>query len=322
MKKEDKKLGDTRKLSNVYDMKSRKRIENSTSGKQRVFSDGEKNKTSSDAKRRAYNVRKKKIMRFVRGGFLVLVAAGIVFSLLLFVSSMFFKVEKINVVYTNSEEDKKFSPHYSTKEIINVSEIDKDDNLLFLSLSSAGKKIINSLSYIYDVDVEKDYPHTVKIIISQSKEVFSVKTDNSYYILNEFAEVLGTCSKKEAEKYTLLTGMKIAEIKIGDVIPLTKNSEKIISFLKEFGECNIKKMTKIDLTDVDNIIMNYDKRITVDYGVVEDKENDVSAKRKLALMKKTLEKEDSMNKTQRGSLNMTIPDKAYFRAETDSKSKK
>ena len=77
------------------------------------------------------------------------------------------------------------------------------------------------------------------------------------------------------------------------------------------------KITKVNLTDMNDIYMTYDGRIEIHMGKMSDEANGVTAWKKIQLAKKSLDAEDKENPEQKGTLNMTISKKAYFKAESD-----
>lgn len=73
----------------------------------------------------------------------------------------------------------------------------KDDNLLFLN-SEKLKSEIEELSFYYQVDsIDKVYPNTLKVKVTERKECFALKFDGMYYILDDDFYVLRVSSKKE-----------------------------------------------------------------------------------------------------------------------------
>ena len=77
------------------------------------------------------------------------------------------------------------------------------------------------------------------------------------------------------------------------------------------------KITSVDFTDLNDIYMEYDNRIEIHIGKMSDEANGVTPWKKLSLAKKSLDAEDKENPEQKGTLNMTISKKAYFKADTD-----
>ena len=70
----------------------------------------------------------------------------------------------------------------------------------------------------------------------------------------------------------------------------------------------IKKITSIDISDVQKVTMVYDGRIELDIG------NTGSVERKLALAAKVIEREDEIDPTQFGIIDLgSVEGKAFFR---------
>ena len=69
---------------------------------------------------------------------------------------------------------------------------------------------------------------------------------------------------------------------------------------------SIDKITAIDLTNMSDVIVTYDARLKLQLGTLSGLE------RKLALAQRVITRENELNPTQYGIINLTVGGKAYF----------
>ncbi len=306
------KVEDTQKImGNVYDISSKKPLR--TTRVRRAPSENSQYKTG-DNKRKKHSLSRKKRKRILRLSLLSLFLIGVIFAIVVLISHIFFKVDTVTVEYTNKAHNSK--RYYTDEEVELNSSIENGDNLLFLGSSSVTKKLEKNLPYISQANIKKDFPSGVIIELTECSKVYCYKTKSGYYLADENGKFLEKTTAEDIKKYTVVVYKEIEAEKIGEEIVLGKDTDTIVSYLELIRKSGLK-ITHIDFTDMNDVYMDYDNRIKIHIGKMSDEENGVTAWKKLQLAKKSLDAEDSVNPKQKGTLNMTISKKAYFKAESE-----
>lgn len=299
-----KKLADTQEFGNVYDISSKKPL-NSTH-KRHVPAQNSEYKTG-DTKRKNHSNSRKKRRRILRVSLFFFFLIAVLFSAVLLLSQVFCKVDTVTVEYTNKAVNSK--RYYTDKEVTLNSSVEKGDNLLFISSAEVSQKLEKNLPYISSAVVKKDFPSGVIIQLTECKKVYSFNG----YLADENGKFL---DKAKGDDYTKITCKKVEVSVIGEKITIGNDTDAILSYLELIRKSGMN-ITSVDFTDMNDIYMNYDNRISIHIGKMSDEENGVTAWKKLQLAKKSLDAEDKQNPEQKGTLNMTISKKAYFKADTD-----
>ncbi len=244
--------------------------------------------------------RKKIIIRTLIG--IVFFCVGIVLAL-----TLFFNINKIVV-----SGDKV----YSDKEIIDASGVNMGDNLIFLSKAELNEEISSELAYVGSAKIKRRLPSTLEIIITKTEPYMSVAKDGYYILLDRNGKVLEKDLETVGENIILANLGEISSIKVGETIVLKEEKvfAKLDNVLAECENVGITEITTVDLSDIYNIKLVYQGRITLELGET-DKENLSS---KLALGKAAIEKQDEENSLYRGTINLTVDGKGYWSEEVST----
>lgn len=244
--------------------------------------------------------RKKIIIRTLIG--IVFFCVGIVLAL-----TLFFNINKIVV-----SGDKV----YSDKEIIDASGVNIGDNLIFLSKAELNEEISSELAYVGSAKIKRRLPSTLEIIITKTEAYMAVAKDGYYILLDRNGKVLEKDLETVGENIILANLGEISSIEVGEIISL--KSEKVFAKLNDvISECEnvgVTEITTVDLSDIYNIKLVYQGRITLELGET-DKENLSS---KLALGKAAIERQNEENNNYRGTINLTVDGKGYWSEEVST----
>ena len=106
----------------------------------------------------------------------------------------------------------------------------------------------------------------------------------------------------------VVTGLKVRSGVVGQKIQIQSNSswEAYQKVLKAMKSAKMRDITALDLTHQTSITMVYDDRIDIIVGSTADLE------RKLGLGVKVLKEQDAVTKEMTGTLDISIPGRAYF----------
>ncbi len=247
--------------------------------------------------RRRKNRRKKIIIRSVLG--LAFLCIGVVVALMLF-----FNINKITVTGDTV---------YSTEEIIRVSDVEIGDNLIFLSKTKLNNKIAEELPYVRSVKVKRKLPSTLELQVTKTEGYMAIASDGYFTLLDKSGKVLERDLEIIGENIVLANLGEVTSANVGEIVVLknAKTFEKLEKVLAECENVKIKDITAIDLSDIYNIKLVYQGRITLELGET----NDNNLHSKLALGKESIDIQDKENNLYRGTINLTVDGKGYLSPE-------
>ena len=248
--------------------------------------------------RKRRNRRKKLIFRGVIGGFFLLAAVILVLI-------MFFNINSITV----SGDDV-----YSNTDIIEASDVKTGDNLIFVSAKKINKKITENLPYVKSVKIKRHLPATLEIVVTKTVAEYGVLIDTQYSLLDGDGKVLEKGLDFVGENIIVANLGKVTSAETGKIIELedSKIFDKLIKLKSAFSETGLTGITSADLTNIYDIRLVYEGRITLILGETDSD----SLVHKLALAKEAIKTQDEENNTYRGTINLTVSGKAYWAEET------
>lgn len=261
---------------------------------------GDERIVNRTALRRKKNRRKKLIIRSVIC-FLFL-CIGIILVL-----TMFFNINEITVTGDTV---------YSADDIITSSDVIAGDNLIFISKNEINEKISTELPYVDSVKIKRHLPSGLELIITKTEAKYAIIQDGYYTLLNKNGKVLESGLEFIGENITLINMGEIISADLGmNVAPENeKVFDKLILVSDACEECGLTDITSIDLSDIYNIKLVYQGRITLELGET-DKDN---TSKKLALGKAAIETQNEENEYYRGTINLTVEGKGYWSEETST----
>lgn len=248
--------------------------------------------------RKRRNRRKKMIIRTVLGSFFLLVATVLVLVL-------FFNINQITVSGDGV---------YSEADVITASDVKIGDNLIFLSSKKINTKLTENLPYIGSVKIKRRLPATLEIVVTKTEAEYAVMTDGAYALLDGNGKVLEKGLSFVGENITVANLGKVTSADTGKTIVLENEQifEKLLELKKAFGETGLSGITSVDITNIYDIKLVYQGRITLILGETDGN----SLVHKLSLAKEAIKTQDTENDSYRGTINLTVSGKAYWAEET------
>ena len=280
---------------------SQRRADNSRSQRSRSNA-RERIRPSDNANGRKRNERKiSKIKRkIIFYGALSLSIIAIVVALSL---TVLFKINTISI---------KGNEVYSQKEISAVLPIEKEANLFLIDKDRAEEKVIENLPYIYSVDIKRKLPSTVVVTITETPQVYCISNaDKSYTYLDDTFKVLEEhgLSKPEGaieiKNAKLKSGIKGQRAQFADK-KLAKNIRGLTDLVKK---TSVEKVSAIYSKDINNNYIEYDSRITIKLGTLDN------AEKKLYAALAATEKLNETNPQAKGEITATDDKQVYFTAK-------
>lgn len=186
----------------------------------------------------------------------------IVVVAVIFVMSVMFRVSDIRV---------NGNTHYTDNEIINAIDIEEGDNLFFFDRFAAISRVFAKLPYVEEVTVTRHLPNRVIIDVVESKAVAYIPLGAEYWTIDKNCKVLGKAAEGEESELVEITGFQPGTLFINE--PLTtadgeqRPVEHLTAILQQVLSRNlIGTVTRVDMTNVNAVIMYYGNDYTVKLG--------------------------------------------------------
>lgn len=246
------------------DNKSRQRAKQNNGKRQqsmqksgRVTSDGERLQTvnintplsEEEIKRREKSRKKRKlVLKVIKWiTILAIIIGGTIYAML----SPIFNIKEVEVL-GNSK--------ISSETIISLSGITIDQNMFSFRTSDVSESIKQN-AYIDTVDIHRDLPDKISIVVSERKTTYMIKFGNAYAYINNQGYILEITNQEVA--VPILTGYETPDenIKEGNRLD-TADLERLNDVLKIMEAAsssgnNLKNLiTQIDMSDKSNYILN------------------------------------------------------------------
>lgn len=252
--------------------------------------------------RKRKNRIKKLILRAVLGT--TILVAGVIIAILLF-----FNINKISVTGDMI---------YTAEEIITASEVENGDNLVFLSKKKVNDLIAKKLPYVGEVKIKRRLPAHLEIIIVKTDACFSVSQDGKYTILDCSGKVLEANLESNRENLINLNAGKMTYAVAGELAQfedakLFSRAQEIYNMAKKV---ELTDLTAMNVTNLYNIKLEYQGRITIKLGNVEGEKLET----KLEFGKSIIDKQNNEDNQFRGVLDLTIDKEGHLLEETSEPS--
>ena len=206
------------------------------------------------------------------------------------------------------------SSTYSHAEIEQASGVTQGSNLLFLNLQQTARQIEETLPNLVDVEIRRKLPNTLVIAYDETTMAYAVQTgENAFAVTNSGFKVLSHMNAQPEGTVLVVTGMPPLSAREGTVLsfvndPGSKDEtlQAMLGIAAAISESGAEKIDEINVTDLQNLYLIYDGRVLVKLGGASQLES------KLQLCVNSMQKEDAIDTTHGGTLNLTVPGYAYF----------
>ena len=190
--------------------------------------------------------------------FLFISITGIVLSL-----TVFFNIDTITV---------KGNGRYSADEIIENCGIREGDNLFRISTGDAADRIIEEFEYIDNVTIDRSFPSSLVINVTEAKPVMSFRGTGYYYLVSKAGRILESGLSEPAENTFVVTGIDLAGYRDGEFISAAKTPaiETLQTINAVCEEVGFPALSRVDLNSVVDIRLYVEDRIRVDVGSITD----------------------------------------------------
>ena len=201
-------------------------------------------------------VRLKRIL-ISAGIFTAVVIIGIILSL-----TVLFKTEKIDI-----EGDY----YYTNEQIEAFSNVSLQQNIFLGAMNSTPEEIVDNLPYVESAVISFAIPDTITIKIRNAVPTYAVKDGNGYLVVSAKGRILDTVNFKTDDLIELKCG-EIKDKSKGKYISIDGKdiSELLEKIAKSLAVNEVENVTGLDISDPNNITIDYDNRIKINLGEFED----------------------------------------------------
>ena len=220
-----------------------------------------------------------------------------------------FAVLSLTVLFNVSEvKVAKAGKHYQPEQIIEAADVDVGDNMVATNWDRVKEKVERKLPYVLSLEIKKTVSGKITFSVVDDTATLVFKTSKGYALADANCKVLEIVKEKPKSKgLTLLTVKNRINADPGETISFADDGESILydtisTAIKNSGIGNI---TGIDISDPENIYLEYQNRYRLYLGNSEDIEY------KLREAKKIIAEEDENDPNQIGEINLSILKKVY-----------
>jgi len=217
-----------------------------------------------------------------------------------------------------------FSPTFNTKyinvlggkkvgsqKIVQLSEIYYGQNIFKINISKARQQIKNGEPYIEEVKINRIFPNSIEMNISERIPVGAVEYMGSYILVDRNGYALEITTEIKEKNIVELRGITLNRVTIGRKISegeldKLKTSLCLLGLLEKNNL--ISKVEYIDVKDTKNVIMFVDKRLDIKIGSAEELNSAALCKYRLDFLKAIIEK---IPENQSGDIDLTADNPVF-----------
>ena len=207
---------------------------------------------------------------------------------------------------------------YAKEEIIAASGITEGKSLIFADLDEAAAAIERTLPYTDNVKLTKKLPDGIVIRFEETFKAFAFQISGGMYALTNSDMKVLELSTTVPEGVALITGANPVKTYVGEVLSFVKPSEDkeeeiqdktfelLLEITQGIAQNGTKDISLINVADVNSIYLIYQQRIVLKLG------DSTELASKLSLGNRVINEENTIDPSQCGTIDLTIPKKAYF----------
>lgn len=203
-------------------------------------------------------------MTLAKLGLLALVVILLVLAL-----TIFFRVDTIRI---------EGNRQYEAREILEVADIKKGDNMFFINKSEVSERLFRELPYVCNVTIIRRFPSSVTLRIEESAAAAILQYRGTSYVLNAKAKVMEELAGVPDTFSAEIVGLKVEAPEIGKVLEGTLQEDKdrieelsgLLTVLEQQGLLTQAQSIRLDYSD--HLLMEYAGRfhVLIPYGADYD----------------------------------------------------
>lgn len=160
---------------------------------------------------------------------------------------------------------------YDEKDIISASSLDYGQNIFIADRAKASEKIEEKYPYIEEAEIHLSIPNALKIKVTEATPKYYIQDGTRYYIISKNSKLLEEVIERDQDIPTII-GCKLKNPKVGETVDV--ENKKVITVLNEVADSMtanaVTGIKEINLSDMSNIELNYQNRITIVIGMPDD----------------------------------------------------
>ena len=173
---------------------------------------------------------------------------------------VFFRVEEITVAGSTT---------YTEQQIIDASGVELEDNLFLIRKVPTGRKILNALPYIKDVNIRRALPNGLQITVNECIPVAALEgEEDTWWLMDSSGKLLEQGDETLAKPYMKISGLTALMPSAGGRLAVSVEEstkldslKSILAALEERGM--FADANSMDLSAVSEIRMIYQDHFTV-----------------------------------------------------------
>ncbi len=184
----------------------------------------------------------------------ILVVASIVAA-----CTVFFRVESV-VVEENAR--------YSQEQVLSVAGVELGSNLMLTPKEQVAQRIYAALPYVEHVEVQKRFPTTLKLVITEANPVAVVKSNGEEWIIDSSGKFLEKSDEALSLQYIAVEGLEVLSPAQGKQVEVEEVDATrlsglltLLSVLEKYDM--VTDISRVDISSATEIVLSYDNRIQV-----------------------------------------------------------
>lgn len=262
-------------------------------------------KTDNTRRREKFERYRRRRRVFMVTGFVLFFAVlvvGVIFG-----AKVLFQVDNIQVTGET---------RYSADEIRTAAGITTEDNLLLVNTGRSAAAVDALFPYLGKVEVRRHLPDTVEIYVEEATPSRAFEVGNQYLLVSDAGRILETTATLP-EGMLCVKGLELESTEPAKNIVIRDDTaaEAYEEIFAALAKENFTGITSVDFTDVYDITMLYDGRITMRLGSPSNLDYKIRFGMKIV----TGADGDGLGKNDRGVLDLSLVrdnNKAYFTTES------
>jgi len=163
---------------------------------------------------------------------------------------------------------------YTNEQILAVGGVTKGSNLIRTNTDIIEQRLLDTLPYVEEVSVKKDYPNSLIIEIKEAEKCAEIENAGRYCILSRKGNVLEVDNPNRDTSLPLVIGFDIKEPKAN--YPVESNdagkAKVLMQMIGDIEKSGLDKIGEINITNRTDLYLKYDGRIDIQLGSSLDME--------------------------------------------------
>ncbi|MBE6651157.1 MAG: FtsQ-type POTRA domain-containing protein [Ruminococcaceae bacterium] len=167
---------------------------------------------------------------------------------------------------------------YSSEDVIKYLNLGEKTNLVTFDTDKAKRSLSYEFPYIEKIEIKKDFPSTLEIIITEDKGTLYLDIGEDTFVLSSGGKVLEITSDPfyDGKSRTELLVNGVKRCVCGESLVFARDDmfDILVSITEQLEKYDLsEKITKLDIRDKFDVRLMYDNRFEIKFGTFENAEN-------------------------------------------------